>query len=100
MIINEPVFFEACSCIYLTAVAPSHDTLGAVNGLARTGAAIGNGIAPLIATSLFSLSVEYNICGGYAVYIALFTMSCFVVWLTTKLHHDTRPSWDGDGFGR
>ncbi|KAF8875913.1 hypothetical protein BD779DRAFT_1562010 [Infundibulicybe gibba] len=40
-------------------------------------------IGPAVSTSLFSLSVDRNILGGYAVYAILFCLSCFVVlWAT------------------
>lgn len=58
---------------------------GAVNGLSQTTASIARAIGPALATSLFSLSVEKNILGGYAVYALLFVLSCLALVLSTRL---------------
>ena len=42
-------------------------------------------MGPALSTSLFSFSVENNILGGFGVYVALATLSVFVVYLATRL---------------
>jgi predicted membrane protein len=82
------VTLPACIFIYITASAPSKRSLGAVNGLSQTTVSTVRAIAPALATSLFSLSVERNILGGYAVYAILLVLSVFGLLLATQLPHE------------
>jgi len=52
-------------------------------------------MAPVIATSLFSFSVEHNFLGGYGVYAVFFVLSCFAAILALRLPHKPRPAWEG-----
>ncbi|KAF9254764.1 MFS general substrate transporter [Marasmius fiardii PR-910] len=69
----------------LTVDAASPGTLGAVNGLSQMLASGVRGLAPFVASSLFSLSLQSQICGGYFVYIVLLgvaaagTMCAFMI---------------------
>ena len=85
-----------CIFVFLTAVAPSRRSLGAINGLSQTAVSIARIIAPSLATSLFSFSIERNLLGGYAVYVALSFLSFFAVWVAMSLPHDIRPAWEGE----
>ncbi|KAF5379817.1 hypothetical protein D9615_005697 [Tricholomella constricta] len=76
-----------CIFMFITASAPSKRSLGATNGLSQTTVSIARAIGPAMATSLFSVSVEHNLMGGYAVYAILFVLSCFAIMLARRLPH-------------
>jgi hypothetical protein len=57
--------------LFITASAPDKSSLGAINGLAQTTVSIARAIGPACATSLFAFSTEFNLLGGYAVYVIL-----------------------------
>jgi len=86
----------ACIFIYITASTPSKRSLGAVNGLSQTTASTARAIGPALATSLFSLSVEHKILGGYAVYAILFILSIFGLLLAVQLPHEMWEEHDED----
>ncbi|KAF8331797.1 major facilitator superfamily domain-containing protein [Amanita rubescens] len=83
-----------CIYIFITAVTPSQDVLGTINGLAWMAATIASAPGPAMATSLFSLSHERNILGGYFVYVVFLSVSFFTLWLTSTLPTETRPVWE------
>jgi len=72
-------------------VTPSQDLLGTINGLAWTVATIASTPGPAVSTSLFSLSHERNILGGYFVYVVFLLVSFLSLWLTSTLPTETRP---------
>ncbi|KAJ7674120.1 hypothetical protein B0H17DRAFT_1208252 [Mycena rosella] len=57
--------------MFLTASAPV-SSRGTINGLAQTAVSSAKAFGPAMATSLFSLSVEKNLLGGYAMYVVAF----------------------------
>jgi hypothetical protein len=67
--------------MYITASAPSRNSLGAVNGIAQTGVSAMRAVGPACATSFFALSVEKNLLGGNLIYVilALTTLVGFAV---------------------
>ncbi|KAF8875940.1 major facilitator superfamily transporter [Infundibulicybe gibba] len=69
-----------CIYIYVTASSPNRRSLGATNGLSQMGASVARATGPVLATSLFSFSMEKNLLGGYAVYAVLFCISCLVIF--------------------
>ena len=71
--------------IFLNTSAPNPHSLGATNGLSQTTVSIARAIGPALSTSLFSFSVEKNILGGFAVYVAFATLSGFAIYLATCL---------------
>ena len=75
----------ACIFVYVISAAPTRRSFGAVTGIVRMAASITQIIAPFMATSLFSFSINHNLLGGYLVYAFLFTLSCFSVLLAVKL---------------
>jgi len=77
-----------CIFMFVTASAPNKRSLGAVNGLSQTTVSVARAIGPAMATSLFSLSVDQNLLGGYAVYAILFVFSCLAMLLAVQLPHD------------
>ncbi|KAF8875920.1 major facilitator superfamily domain-containing protein [Infundibulicybe gibba] len=74
-----------CIFLYVTASSPNKRSLGATNGLSQMSVSLARAIGPALATSLFSLSVEKNILGGYAVYAVLFCISSLVIFLAVLL---------------
>ncbi|PBL04236.1 MFS general substrate transporter [Armillaria gallica] len=71
--------------MFITASAPSKASLGATNGLSQTTASIARAIGPALATSLFSLSVEKNVLGGYGAYALFVVLSVLALSLAVKL---------------
>jgi hypothetical protein len=71
--------------MYITASAPTKRSLGATNGLSQTTVSIARAIGPAMSTSLFSVSVEKNILGGYGVYALLSSISVLSLILASKL---------------
>jgi hypothetical protein len=78
-----------CAFIYVRSAAPNKRSLGATNGLAQTSISVVRAIGPAASTSLFSLSLEKNILGGWFVYVVLVVLSAGALfasaWLPTKL---------------
>lgn len=97
--IQDVILDMAFGCVYvfITSAAPNQRSLGATNGMALTSAAIARTIAPEMATSLFSFSVEHDLLNGYAVYLVMFLLSCGALWLAMQLPLDVRPAWERDG---
>ena len=54
--------------MYISEGAPNQQALGLTNGLAQTTASVVRAIAPSVASSLFSVSLQANIAGGTLVY--------------------------------
>jgi len=71
--------------MFITAGAPNKRSLGATNGLAQTLVTIGRIVTPVIASSLLSVSIQYQILWGYAAYLALIFLSFGSIWLAYQL---------------
>ncbi|KAF8220945.1 MFS general substrate transporter [Tricholoma matsutake] len=84
----------ACVFMYITASAPSKRSLGAINGLSQTTVSFARAVGPAMSTSLFSLSVEHKILGGYAVYAILFVFSGLALLLAARLPHEMWEEYD------
>ena len=54
--------------MYISEAAPNQQALGLTNGLAQTTASVVRALAPSVASSLFSVSLQRNIAGGTLVY--------------------------------
>lgn len=54
--------------MYISAAAPDQQALGLTNGLAQTTASVVRAVAPSVASSLCSVSLQTNIAGGTLVY--------------------------------
>ncbi|KAM6504175.1 Major facilitator superfamily domain containing protein [Amanita muscaria] len=74
-----------CISIYVTTSSPSKSSLGATNGVAQTMVSFARAIGPGLATSLFALSLQHNLLGGYAVYAVIFLFSCISLLLVVRL---------------
>ena len=60
-------------------------SMGAANGMAQLIASSMRAIAPTIATSLFSISLEDNLLGGHMVYYILLAIICTGIRLSFLL---------------
>ncbi|KAF8896551.1 major facilitator superfamily multidrug-resistance, DHA1 sub-family [Infundibulicybe gibba] len=65
----------ASNHIMIVENAPNRALLGSTNGLAQTLACSMRTLAPSLASSLFSISLEHNIAGGSMVYFVLVAVS-------------------------
>ncbi|KAF8886137.1 major facilitator superfamily domain-containing protein [Infundibulicybe gibba] len=85
-----------CIFTYVTASSPNKRSLGATNGLAQTSVSLAQAVGPAISTSLFALSVEKNLLGGYAVYVILLVISCLAIPLAVRLPEEAWEEKKGD----
>lgn len=75
---------SGCIFMYIPSAAP-RGMLGGTNGLSQTVVSIQRAVGPAIAASFFSLSLEYNIMGGYGVFYALTLCTLAALWLASRL---------------
>lgn len=66
--------------MFITASAPSKNTLGSINGIGQTSASIARAIGPAMATSMYALSKEHHIFGGHAVFVWLMLLAVVFRW--------------------
>ncbi|KAJ7056706.1 major facilitator superfamily domain-containing protein [Mycena amicta] len=76
--------------MFILSSAPK-SSRGTVNGISQTSVAIARAIGPALGTSLFSLSAQHNLLGGYFVYAVFFVLSCAAMWLADRLPEEV---WD------
>ncbi|KAM6504172.1 Major facilitator superfamily domain containing protein [Amanita muscaria] len=74
-----------CIFVYVNTSSPNKSSLGATNGVAQTMVSLARAIAPGLVTSLFALSLERNLLGGYAVYVVLFLFSFVSLLFAVRL---------------
>lgn len=92
-----PLFiFKGSIFMYVTASAPDRRSLGATNGLSQATVSIARAVGPVMASSLYSVSVQHNLLGGYAVYAIMFVLSCFAVLLAQYLPAEAWPEAEDD----
>ncbi|KAK7032774.1 major facilitator superfamily domain-containing protein [Favolaschia claudopus] len=77
--------------MFLTASAPK-SSRGSVNGISQTSVALARAIGPAMSTSLFSLSVQHNLIGGYMVYLVFFLLSGLALVLANETTSLLRPN--------
>ncbi|KAG5353039.1 hypothetical protein C0989_011007 [Termitomyces sp. Mn162] len=63
--------FASCAQLFILDAAPGNSALGAVNGLSQMMSSVVRTLAPTIASSLFSVSQEMQLLGGYLVYAVI-----------------------------
>ncbi|KAH9846218.1 major facilitator superfamily domain-containing protein [Lenzites betulinus] len=84
-----------CIFIYISDAAPNKKALGLTNGLAQTTASTVRAIAPSLASSLFSATLEHHLAAGTLVYWVLcgITLVGLVAtrWLPTRLRTEGVP---------
>ncbi|KAF5366580.1 hypothetical protein D9758_008930 [Tetrapyrgos nigripes] len=71
--------------MYITASAPNKRSLGATNGLSQTSVSTARAIGPAMSTSLFSLSVQEQWLGGYAVFALFSCLSILALLIAVRL---------------
>lgn len=71
--------------LFVLDAAPGSAAIGAVNGLAQMKSSIMRTIAPTVASSLFSLSLQKHIAGGYMVYGVLVGLTAVAVSVSLLL---------------
>ncbi|KAJ7354216.1 major facilitator superfamily domain-containing protein [Mycena albidolilacea] len=76
--------------MFVQASAPK-SSRGTANGMSQTSASLARALGPALSTSLFSLSVEHNLMGGYFVYFVFFAFSMFALVLAGQLPEEI---WD------
>jgi MFS family permease len=76
--------------MFVQASAPK-SSRGTANGMSQTSASLARALGPALSTSLFSLSVEHNLMGGYFVYFVFFAFSIFALVLAGQLPEEI---WD------
>ncbi|KAG9095475.1 hypothetical protein FRC07_011096 [Ceratobasidium sp. 392] len=60
-----------CVNILITSAAPSKSSLGTINGISQATVSVMRAIGPATATSLFALSMDKQLWGGWFVYAVL-----------------------------
>lgn len=92
IVVQGSITFTSQGCIFMIiiSVSPNKGSLGTTNGLSQTTVSIARTVAPAVAASLFSFSVERHLLGGYAVYAVLFVLSCSAVFLASGLPSQRR----------
>ena len=71
--------------VLITESAPSQSSLGAVNSLAQAAGSVSRALAPSVASSLFTISLQRNWAGGNAVYYILMGMVACTIRLSFML---------------
>ncbi|KAF8190229.1 major facilitator superfamily multidrug-resistance, DHA1 sub-family [Mycena galopus ATCC 62051] len=69
-------FSFAATMLFIMDSAPNRASVGSVTGLSQMVGTIFRGIAPSVASSLFSLSLKHNFAGGYPVFVVLVGIAC------------------------
>ncbi|KAF8069881.1 major facilitator superfamily domain-containing protein [Lyophyllum atratum] len=64
-----------CCQLFVMDAAPGSASLGAVNGLAQMLSAVVRTLAPTLASSLFSISLQKQLVGGYMVYLVILAIT-------------------------
>ncbi|TFK50149.1 MFS general substrate transporter [Heliocybe sulcata] len=82
-----------CIFIYINSSAPSKRSLGATNGMAQTTVSIIRALGPAMTTSLFAVTIEKNLMGGYLVYVVLVVTTLLCLGVASRLPGD---AWDAD----
>ncbi|KAH7921287.1 MFS general substrate transporter [Leucogyrophana mollusca] len=81
--------------MFVTSSAPTKRSLGTINGMGQTLAAIARAVGPAMSTSLFAASKQFNLLGGNAVYVVLAVLATGLVYLASRLP-DELPVRDGE----
>jgi len=71
--------------IFVTRAAPNKQSLGSTNGLSQSLTSIARAIGPVMSTSLFAVSKQYNILGGNLVYVVLGILITILIVLSRRL---------------
>lgn len=79
-----------CTQMFVLDAVPGRASIGAVIGLSQMTGSIVRTLAPTFASSLFSLSIQKRLIGGYFVYAVLVMISLSSMAMATLLPHNLR----------
>ncbi|TBU55594.1 MFS general substrate transporter, partial [Dichomitus squalens] len=84
-----------CIFMYISDGAPNQRALGLTNGFAQTTASTVRAIAPAASSSLFSVSLEQHLAGGWLVYCVLCVITMAGIVATGRLpkHQARQRKW-------
>lgn len=71
--------------IFFTDMAPSRSSLGTIHGMGQLVASAMRTFAPVVASSLFAISLQFNVLNGTMVYWVLGLIVLAGISFTTKL---------------
>ena len=71
--------------VFVTRAAPNKESLGSVHGISQSFASIARAIGPVLTTSSFAASKQYNILGGNFAYVVLAILTTILVMLSLCL---------------
>ncbi|EPQ61255.1 MFS multidrug-resistance DHA1 sub-family [Gloeophyllum trabeum ATCC 11539] len=66
---------RGCSHIFITSAAPTRSSLGATTGLGQTVASFMRVVGPALSASLFAVSLQRDLFGGFLVYLILIILA-------------------------
>ncbi|KAH8924415.1 MFS general substrate transporter [Atractiella rhizophila] len=78
--------------IMVNDASPSRSLLGSLNGVTQSAASLGRGLGPMSATSLFALSIDYNLLGGKLIWYAMICWTGVGV-ASSWLLQEIKPKW-------
>jgi len=79
--------------VITTGSAPNQSSLGTMNGLAQAMGCISRSLSPSFASSLHSISLQYHLAGGNAVYYILMVIVAIGIRFTFMLPKRLRLPW-------
>jgi len=80
------------SMILVKEGAPSAASLGQCNGIVQFAMCFSRSFAPLLVSSLFAISVDYNLLGGYLWVAIMVTISFLGTTVSRRIEHNrTNP---------
>lgn len=80
------LFSTAYTSVYIFVIDSANErTLGSINGLAQMVASVLRGVAPVLASSLYSVSLEQKLLGGTFVYWVLISITLMGIFTSSKL---------------
>ncbi|KAF9037796.1 MFS general substrate transporter [Hymenopellis radicata] len=88
---NSMIYMSfATGHMFIVDGAPSKAALAVTNGLGQAAGTISRTVAPIFATSLFSLSTEHNLLNGYLVFVILLGVTLAGIRTSMMLPHALR----------
>jgi MFS family permease len=78
-------WFSATMNILIVRTCSKWGLVGAGSGLGQTVSCMSRSFGPVVASSLFAISVERNIAGGSMVYLILAGFTCLTIWTSQFL---------------
>lgn len=86
----DPRLCIGCMQLFIMAAAPTQNSFGAVNALGQMVSSVTRTIAPAFTSSLFSVSIQKQLLGGYFVYFFLLSITSVGVYASFQLPHQMK----------